>query len=66
MSFASNHNQRDALIALIDLFHAMWNTHDVAGVLGCFSEEAVVRIVCPEHDASVVYREAPQFRAFVE
>ncbi len=65
VSFAFNHDSREQRIALVDLFHAMWNTQNVSGVLERFSEDALVRIVCPEHHVSVVYRGAQQLRAFV-
>ena len=43
----------------------MWNTHDVSGVLECFTEEAVVRIVCPQQQTSVVYQGKAQIDDFV-
>jgi ketosteroid isomerase-like protein len=62
---AYHRNRNEHLIALIDRFHAMWNTQHVSGVLQCFSEDAVVSIVCPQHHVSVVYRGRQQLRAFV-
>lgn len=44
----------------------MWNTQNVSGVLDCFTEDAVVTIVCPQCHASVVYRGQQQIRDFVE
>ncbi len=66
MPAAQNTDSTEQRIALIDLFHAMWNTQNVSGVLDCFSEDAVVTIACPQHLSSVVYRGRQQIRDFVE
>ena len=65
MSLACNRDSTERLIALIDLFHGMWNTQNVSGVLDCFTEDAVVTIVSPQHHSSVLYRGQHQLRAFV-
>ncbi len=62
----NSHDLCEQRIALIDLLHAMWNTQNVAGVLACFSEDVVFRIVCPPRHASIVYEGHHQLRAFVE
>ena len=49
-----------------DRFLSCHNTHDVSGVLECFSEEAVVTIVCPKQQTSVVYQGKAHIQAFVE
>lgn len=63
---AQNTDRTEQRIALIDLFDAMWNTQNISGVLDCFTEDAVVSIVCPQHRSSVVYRGQQQIRDFVE
>ena len=65
MSAESSQSLTDQLVAFIDTFHAMWNTHDIPGVLECFTEEAVVRIVCPQQQTSVVYQGKAQIHDFV-
>lgn len=64
--FTSNHKRSEQPVALTDLFHVMWNTQDVSGVLQRFSEDGVVTIVSRQHHSSVVYRGQRQIRALCD
>lgn len=66
MPATPNTGNTEQRIALIDFFHAMWNTQNVSGVLACFTEDAVVTMVCPQHQVSLVYHGVVQIRDFVE
>jgi SnoaL-like domain len=53
------------LIAVIDTFHAMWNSHDLDGVLGFFTDDAVVTFVQSPDEDPTVYRGQAAIRTLV-
>lgn len=44
------------LVELIDVFHAMWNTHHVDGVLRFYTEDAVINIEGLPNESSISIR----------
>ncbi len=54
------------LVAVIDLYHAMWNTHHLDGVLSCFADDAMVTISGLSRKTSAVYQGKTEIRAFVQ
>ncbi len=53
------------LIAVIDAFHAMWNTLDLDGVLSFFSEDAVFILVRSPREVPEIYHGEAAIRSFV-
>jgi hypothetical protein len=53
------------LIAVIDAFHAMWNTHDLDGVLSFFTDDAVIIMVRSPREVPDIDRGTAAIQDFV-
>jgi SnoaL-like domain len=53
------------LIAIIDAYHAMWNTHDLDGVPSFFADDAMMTIDPPLLNTPAVHAGEEQIRDFL-
>ena len=62
---APGSSQPEDLVAVIDEFHAMWNTHNVDGILSFFTEDSVITLVRSPREPPVSYHGEAAIRTFV-
>jgi hypothetical protein len=62
----SGPSQLADLVAVIDAFDAMWNIHDLEGILNCFTDDAMVTLIQRPDEGPTVYHGQAAIRTLVQ